>query len=55
MKASSWKNQRDKVRESIRDCVFKGSQGPGGARGREGAWEREAAVMVGSVVGDVGR
>ena len=49
------KSQRDRVRESIRDCVFKGSQGPGGARGKEGTWEREAAVMVGSVVGALGR
>lgn len=53
--ARALKAQREKVRESIRDCVFKGSQGPGGARGREGAWEREAAVMVGSVVGALGR
>ena len=53
--ARSLRSQRDRVRESIRDCVFKGSQGPGGARGREGAWEREAAVMVGSVIGALGR
>ena len=53
--ARTLKSQRDRVRESIRDCVFKGSQGPGGARGKEGAWEREAAVMVGSVVGALGR
>lgn len=53
--ARALRSQRDKVRESIRDCVFKGSQGPGGARGREGAWEREAAVMVGSVIGALGR
>ena len=53
--ARALRSQRDRVRESMRDCVFKGSQGPGGARGREGAWEREAAVMVGSVVGALGR
>ena len=53
--ARTLRSQRDRVRESVRDCVFKGSQGPGGARGREGAWEREAAVMVGSVVGALGR
>ena len=53
--ARTLRSQRDRVRESIRDCVFKGSKGPGGARGREGAWEREAAVMVGSVVGALGR
>ena len=53
--ARTLRSQREKVRESIRDCVFKGSQGPGGVQGREGAWEREAAVMVGSVVGALGR
>lgn len=53
--ARALRSQRERVRESIRDCVFKGSQGPGGTRGREGAWEREAAVMVGSVVGALGR
>ena len=53
--ARTLRSQRDRVRESIRDCVFKGSQGPSGARGRGGAWEREAAVMVGSVVGALGR
>ena len=53
--ARTLRSQRDRVRESIRDCVFKGSQGPGGARGREGAWEREAAVMVGSVIGALAR
>ena len=53
--ARTLRNQRERVRESIRECVFKGSQGPGSARGREGAWEREAAVMVGSVIGALGR
>ncbi|KAK3173457.1 hypothetical protein OEA41_006786 [Lepraria neglecta] len=53
--ARTLRSQRERVRESIRDCVFKGSQGPRGVRGREGAWEREAAVMVGSVVGALGR
>ncbi|MCJ1273992.1 hypothetical protein MMC21_001785 [Puttea exsequens] len=53
--ARTLRAQRDRLRESIRDCVFKGSQGPGGARGKDGAWEREAAVMVGSVVGALGR
>ena len=53
--ARTLRSQRDRVRESIRECVLKGSQGPGGARGREGAWEREAAVMVGSIVGALGR
>ena len=49
------RNQRDKLRESLRECVLRGSQGPGGIKRREGAWEREAAVMVGSVVGALGK
>ena len=53
--ARALRSQRERVRDSIRDCVLKGSQGPGGTRGREGVWEREAAVMVGSVVGALGR
>lgn len=53
--ARTLRSQRERVRESIRDCVFKGSQGPGGIRGREGTWEREAAVMVGSIVGALGK
>ena len=53
--ARTLRNQRDKLRESLRECVFRGSQGPGGIKRREGAWEREAAVMVGSVVGALGR
>ena len=53
--ARTLRNSRDKLRDSIRDCVFKGSQGPGGARGNQGAWEREAAVMVSSVTGALGR
>ena len=53
--ARTLRSQKERVRDSIRDCVVKGSQGPGGARGRESAWEREAAVMVGAVVGALGR
>ena len=49
------KAQKEKLRESIRDCVLRGSQGPGSTRAKEGAWEREAAVMVGSVLGAVGK
>lgn len=49
------KAQREKLRESIRECVLRGSQGPGSVRAREGAWEREAAVMVGSILGAVGK
>lgn len=53
--ARTLRSQRDRIRESMRECVFRGSQGPGGTKEREGAWEREAAVMVGSVVGALGR
>lgn len=49
------KTQKEKLRESIRECVLRGSQGPGSTRGSEGAWEREAAVMVGSILGAVGK
>lgn len=49
------KAQKEKLRESIRECVLRGSQGPGSMRAREGAWEREAAVMVGSILGAVGK
>jgi hypothetical protein len=49
------KAQKEKLRESIRECVLQGSQGPGSTRAKEGAWEREAAVMVGSILGAVGK
>jgi len=42
------------VREAVRECVERGSRLPGtaGEEGkRTGNWEREAAVMVGAVVG----
>lgn len=49
------KAQKEKLRDSIRECVLRGSQGPGSSRAQEGAWEREAAVMVGSILGAVGK
>ncbi|KAK4183625.1 Golgi transport complex subunit 5-domain-containing protein [Podospora australis] len=63
------KGNRQAVGEAIRDCVVKGSQLPSavaaGAKGKpktsadnEAAskkWEREVAVMVGSVVNNLGR
>ncbi|KAL8668064.1 MAG: hypothetical protein Q9202_000042 [Teloschistes flavicans] len=52
--ARALKTQKDRVRDSVRDCVLRGSQGPGGSKGVSG-WEREAAVMVGSVIGSLGR
>lgn len=58
--ARALKAQKDKVKDNIRECVLRGSQGldrPSASRGNssEGAWEREAAVMVGSVLGALGR
>ena len=58
--ARALRSSKDKVREGIRECVLRGSRGPGGnvvAAGNrgKGEWEREAAVMVGSVIGALGR
>ena len=66
--ARTLKTNRQSVGEAIRDCVIKGSRPPGalsGGIGRAKAkaagedngtrWEREVAVMVGSVVGNLGR
>ncbi|KAL9577179.1 MAG: hypothetical protein Q9203_007558 [Teloschistes exilis] len=52
--ARALRTQKDKVRDNVRDCVLRGSQGPGGSKSASG-WEREAAVMVGSVIGSLGR
>ena len=52
--------------DAIRDCVIRGSQPPStvaGGKGKTGkaglvkqsGWDREVAVMVGSVVGNLGR
>jgi Golgi transport complex subunit 5 len=54
------RSNRDRVRDEIRQCVLQGSQMPSGVTGRGGVqvvgnWEREAAVMVGSVTGALGR
>lgn len=58
--ARALKAQKDRVRDSIRECVLRGSQGldrPTAPNriSPEGVWEREAAVMVGSVLGALGR
>ncbi|MCJ1407273.1 hypothetical protein MMC19_001344 [Ptychographa xylographoides] len=50
--ARTLKSQKERVRESIRECVVRGCQG---AKGGPGGWEREVGVMVGSVVGGLGR
>lgn len=53
--ARTLRSNKERVREAIRECVNRGSQVPGG-RGKGipvGGWEREAAVMVGAVIGQV--
>ncbi|KAL2860330.1 Golgi transport complex subunit 5-domain-containing protein [Aspergillus pseudodeflectus] len=57
--ARTLRSNRDRLKTDIRDCVLRGSQLPPSAVGMEkrsatesqGNWEREAAVMVSSVVG----
>lgn len=55
--ARTLKSNRDKVREAVRECVHRGSQLPSSAGAKKVVenWEREAAVMVGSIVGALGR
>ena len=58
--ARALKAQKDRVRDNIRECVLRGSQGldrPTAPNriSPDGVWEREAAVMVGSVLGALGR
>ena len=68
--ARTLRSNKDKVREAVRDCVERGSRLPqasagvlkdasssasGGGGGVKRNWEREAAVMVGSIVGVMGR
>lgn len=58
--ARTLRSNRDRVRDAIRECVNRGSQLPASALSRgkgtaAGNWEREAAVMVGSIIGVLGR
>ena len=60
--ARTLRTNRDRVRDAIRECVDRGSQLPvsslsAGKRadGKVGNWEREAAVMVQSVMGPLQR
>ncbi|KAF2130041.1 hypothetical protein P153DRAFT_375637 [Dothidotthia symphoricarpi CBS 119687] len=50
--ARTLRSNKDRVRDAVRECVMRGSQVVGG-KGSVGSWEREAAVMVGSVVGQI--
>jgi len=54
------RTNKDRVRDAIRECVDRGSQLPSSSLGQgrtrtTGNWEREAAVMAGSVVNAIGR
>jgi hypothetical protein len=58
--ARTLRSNKDRVRDEIRKSVLQGSQMPTGVTGRgsaqsAGNWEREAAVMVSSVTGALGR
>ena len=61
--ARTLRTNKDRVRDAIRECVDRGSQlpvsglGTGGRReaGKVGNWEREAAVMVQSVLAPLQR
>lgn len=59
--ARTLRSNRNSVRDAIRECVVKGSRPPAGItalKGEkkvDGSWEREVAVMVGSVMGPLGR
>jgi hypothetical protein len=61
VQARTLKSNRNSVRDAIKECVVRGSQAPAGvgtasAKGENGnGWEREVAVMVGAVVGMLGR
>ncbi|XP_014552491.1 hypothetical protein COCVIDRAFT_30152 [Bipolaris victoriae FI3] len=60
--ARTLKSNKEKVRDLVRECVNRGSQFPGNSNLPKGAgissnamvtWEREAAVMVSSIVGQI--
>ncbi|KAL5436672.1 hypothetical protein PMIN06_010787 [Paraphaeosphaeria minitans] len=62
--ARTLRSNKDRVRDAVRDCVNRGSQVAGalagtlagkgkGTAGAGGSWEREAAVMVSSISGQI--
>ncbi|KAH7349669.1 oligomeric Golgi complex subunit 5 [Plectosphaerella cucumerina] len=58
--ARTLKSNRQSVGDAVRECVARGVRAPSamkgkGERARDGNWEREVAVMVGSVVNNLGR
>jgi hypothetical protein len=58
--ARTLRSNKKSVGDAVRECVVRGCQAPGGAN-RDGkekqevTWEREIAVMVGSITGPLGR
>jgi hypothetical protein len=57
--ARTLRSQKERVRDSIRQCVDRGFRPPGTlnakSKASSNAWEREAAVMAGAVIGNLGR
>ncbi|KAK1973989.1 Golgi transport complex subunit 5-domain-containing protein [Colletotrichum cereale] len=56
--ARTLRSNRASVGDAVRECVVRGCQMPSALKGKtrgEGSWEREVAVMVGSVVNNLGR
>ena len=59
LSARTLRSQKDRLRDAIRECVLRGSQAPAGASSLASnharTWEREVAVVVGAIVGALGR
>lgn len=54
--ARTLRSNKDRVKDAVRECVDRGYRGPASKdKKAQGSWEREAAVMVGSVTGPLGR
>lgn len=59
--ARALRSSRNSVRDAIRECVVNGSKAPAGITALKAekiadvSWEREVAVMAGSVMGPLGR
>jgi hypothetical protein len=55
--ARTLRSNKDRVRDAVRECVNRGSQLPSASLSKGtstvGGWEREAAVMVGSIIGQI--
>ncbi|KAJ4321851.1 Conserved oligomeric Golgi complex subunit [Neodidymelliopsis sp. IMI 364377] len=51
--ARTLRSNKERIRDAVRECVDRGSRAPGEKAKKGEGWEREAAVMVGSVVGGI--